>query len=38
MILRVHGRGSIPGLTGELQSLDGVLQVRSGDSIDDLVA
>lgn len=38
MVLRVHGHGSIPSLTGELQSLDGVLQVRSGDSIDELVA
>jgi hypothetical protein len=38
MILRVHGRGSVPGLTGELQSLNGVLKVRSGDSLDDMVA
>jgi putative Mg2+ transporter-C (MgtC) family protein len=38
MVLRLHGRGSIPGLTGELQSLDGVLQVRGGDSTDEMVA
>lgn len=38
MVLRVCGRGSVPTLTGELQSLDGVLQVRSGDSTDDLAA
>jgi hypothetical protein len=28
----VHGRGSVPRLAGEPQSLDGVLQVRGGDS------
>lgn len=38
MVLRLHGRGSIPHLTGELQSLDGVLQVRGGDSTDEMVA
>lgn len=38
MVLRVHGRGSVPGLTGELQSLDGVLKVRSGDSLDEMIA
>ncbi|MGH3284439.1 MAG: MgtC/SapB family protein [Streptosporangiaceae bacterium] len=38
IVLRVHGRGSIPRLTGELQSLDGVLQVHGGDSTDEMVA
>lgn len=36
MVLQVHGRGSIPELAETLQSLDGVLQVRSGDVTDDL--
>ncbi|MGH3298967.1 MAG: hypothetical protein ACRDP7_44965 [Trebonia sp.] len=38
MVLRVHGRGSIPRLTGDLQSLDGVLQVHGGDSTDEMMA
>jgi putative Mg2+ transporter-C (MgtC) family protein len=38
MSLHVHGRGSVPSLTGELQGLAGVLEVSSGGSADELTA
>lgn len=38
LTLQLHGRGPVSDLADELQRLDGVLQVRSGESADDLAA